>query len=74
MLRAIFRRRFRDAISGCQVDNQIYSIRVDVPAIENELSRGGFGEAGYEVIELVGIEIERPEDNPYRMTPADKDA
>ena len=66
MLRAIFRRRMRDAISGCQVDNQLFSIRVDAPAIEAELRRGGFGESGYEVIELVGMEVEKPEDNPYR--------
>jgi hypothetical protein len=56
----------RDAVSGCQIDNQLFSIRVDVPAIENELRRGGFGESGFESVELVGVEIERPEDNPYQ--------
>lgn len=56
----------RDAISGCQIDNQLFSIRVDIPSIEAELRRGGFGESGYEVVELIGIEVEKPEDNPYR--------
>lgn len=60
MLRAVFRRRMRDAISGCEVTNQIYTIKVDVPEIENELKRGGFGESGFEIIELVGMEVERP--------------
>ena len=66
MLRAIFRRRMRDVVSGCQIDNQLFSIRVDVPAIENELRRGGFGESGFESVELVGVEIEKPEDNPHQ--------
>lgn len=66
MLRAIFRRSMRDAVSGCEIKNQVFSFRVNVPSIENELRRGGFGEAGYEVIELIGIEVEKPEDNPYR--------
>lgn len=66
MLRAIFRRRMRDAISGCEVTNQIFSFRVDVPSIESELRKGGFGESGYEIVELIGIEVEKPEDNPYR--------
>ena len=56
----------RDAISGCEIANQLFSIRVDVPVIEAELRRGGFGESGFEVIELVGVEVEKPEDNPYR--------
>ncbi len=58
MLRAIFRRRMRDAISGCEVTNHLFSFRVDVPSIENELRRGGFGESGYEIVELLGVEIE----------------
>lgn len=66
MLRAIFRRRMRDAISGCEITNQLFSFRVDVPSIESELRKGGFGEAGYEIVELIGMEIEKPEDNPYR--------
>lgn len=57
----------RDAVSGCEVSNQLFSFRVDVRSIENELRRGGFGESGYEVVELVGLEIEKPEDDPYRQ-------
>ena len=66
MLRAIFRRRMRDSHSGCQIDNQLFSIRFDSPAIERELRTGGFGESGFEIIELIGVEVEKPEDNPYR--------
>ena len=35
-------------------------------AIESELRKGGFGDGGYEIVELIGMEIEKPEDNPYR--------
>lgn len=68
MLRAIFRRRMRDAISGFEVTNQLFSFRVDVPSIENELRKGGFGPAGYEVVELIGIEIEKQEDSPRKSS------
>lgn len=57
MLRVIFRHRMKDAISGCATTS-LFSVSVDVPAIERELRRGGFGESGYEVVDLVGIEVE----------------
>ncbi len=56
MLRAVLRRRMRDAYSGCEVTNQIYTIDFIEPRIEAELRRGGYGESGFEVIELVGVE------------------
>lgn len=61
MLRAIFRRRRLDAASGAET-NQLFSFRVDVPSIEQELRRGGYGPAGFDIVELVGVEIESQED------------
>lgn len=46
--------------------DELYSIRVDVPTIERELCRGGYGSDGFDLVSLVGIEVERPEDNPYK--------
>ena len=57
MLRAIFRRRFKDNTSGIVIENQIYSIAFENHDIENELRAGGFGETGFEVRELLGVEV-----------------
>lgn len=56
MLRAIFRRRFKDNTSGIVIDNQLYSLDFHHEGIQKELTAGGFGESGFEVRELVGIE------------------
>ncbi len=58
MLRALFRRRFKDNMSGIQIENQVYSIPFENPEIEKELRAGGFGETGFEVRELIGVEVE----------------
>ena len=66
MLRVIFRRRTRDQYSGMETDD-LFSNRVDVPAIETTLRSGGYGgDSGYDQTSLVGVEIEKPEDNPYQ--------
>lgn len=55
MLRAILRRRMRDAISGCEHES-LFTMDLEIPELEEQLRKGGFGESGYEVIELVGME------------------
>ena len=67
MLRAIFRRRFKDNTSGIVIENQIYSIAFENHDIENELRAGGFGETGFEVRELIGVEVaESPSAEPKK--------
>lgn len=69
MLRAIIRRRFRDSISGATVDNQLYTIDFESPELEAELRAGGFGESGFDVRELIGVEVVRhckPSEEPTK--------
>jgi len=47
----------RDEVSGIQVDNQLFTIDVDVPEVEQQLRTGGFGESGFEVIDFIGFEV-----------------
>lgn len=72
MLRAHFRRRFKDNMSGIQIENQVYSIPFDNPEIEKELRAGGFGETGFEVRELIGVEVEESTSPVPKEAPAPK--
>lgn len=56
MLRFVVRRRWRDTISGSSGDI-LETIVADVPALETYVSRGGYGESGFEIGELVGVEV-----------------
>ncbi len=55
MLRAILKRRIKDLHSGFEGE-QVYTLDFDAEALEKELRRGGFGESGYEAIDVIGIE------------------
>ena len=57
MLRAIFRRRFNDGTSGIELENQLFTIDFENADIENQLKAGGFSESGFEVRELLGVEV-----------------
>ena len=57
MLRAIFRRRFKDGTSGIELENQLFTIDFENADIENQLKAGGFSESGFEVRELLGVEV-----------------
>lgn len=58
MLRFIVKRRTNDCYSGAMFSN-LQTIDVDVPALESALDRGGYGEQGYDLTELVGVEVLR---------------
>jgi hypothetical protein len=55
MLRAILKHRLRDANSGAEQEF-FQTIDFECPALEETMKHGGYNEAGYEVVDLVGIE------------------
>ena len=59
MLKAILKRSWRDAISGTQ-GVQYITVDFEAPDVEAYLRRGGFGESGFEAVELVGLEVLNP--------------
>ncbi|MDZ4851725.1 MAG: hypothetical protein SGI77_20755 [Pirellulaceae bacterium] len=72
MLRAVLRKKTRDAHSGYETDC-LYTIDFSESRIESELSRGGCGESGYEVVELVGVELIAKPDAVIELMDAAKD-
>lgn len=56
MLRFIVVNRFKCQVSGCE-STRYETIDVDVPELEDRLRRGGSGENGYDVTDLVGVEV-----------------
>ena len=56
MLRIILKREQYDAHSGCREQNFI-TIDVEAPEVERALSSGGFGESGYDVTHIIGVEV-----------------
>ncbi|MBM3299185.1 MAG: hypothetical protein FJY85_04445 [Deltaproteobacteria bacterium] len=56
MLRAILKRKQADMISGAQWE-RLYTFDFDSPELERELQSGGRGDTGYDLTELVGIEM-----------------
>lgn len=59
MLRVIISRTTRDSVSGAEWQ-RFETIDIDVPELEARLA-GGFGETGYDIPHVVGIEILRDE-------------
>ncbi len=58
MLRAIIKRKFRDSVSGAS-GSTMFTLDFQCEELEKQLNAGGFGEAGYEIQSLVGIEVIR---------------
>lgn len=56
MLRAIIRNKVKDKYSGGEWEN-IETIDVNCPELESILSSGGYGDGGYQIAQLVGIEV-----------------
>lgn len=56
MLRFILKKKWRDGISGAEGE---YFETLDsvVPKLQEALSKGGFGESGYDMVQLVGVEV-----------------
>lgn len=56
MLRFIVRRKTRDNESGYEGESH-FTIDANVPELERALGSGGIGHHGYDVTELVGVEV-----------------
>lgn len=56
MIRVILKRRWRDAASGAEGTN-LETITFDQPLLERALERGGFGDHGYDLTDVIGAEI-----------------
>ena len=56
MLRAIIRQKIKDGVNGGAWE-ALHTIDFDNSAIETLLSGGGCNETGYDISELVGVEL-----------------
>lgn len=56
MLRFIVKNTFQDNVSGSS-GTQFSTMLLDVPWLEAELRRGGYGPSGHDRYELVGVEL-----------------
>lgn len=56
MLRFIIKSRWSDGISGAEGEC-LKTIDIDVPELQDALTIGGYGQAGYDIASLVGVEI-----------------
>ncbi len=56
MIRAVLRRRWADKISGASTD-QLFTLDFDCPELEEALLKGGYGESGFDMTDLVGVEV-----------------
>lgn len=68
MLRAIFRHKRRDAVSGAEWES-LFTMDFENHAIEHKLRTGGMGEQGYEINELVGIETLDAQESKHVSVP-----
>ena len=56
MIRFICRHNWKDSISGAE-SHSLFTIDAEIPEIESVLTKGGFGENGYEFNECIGVEV-----------------
>lgn len=56
MLRFIVKVTSKEELSGAECE-RMFTLDADVPALEAQLTRGGFSQYGYEVAHLVGVEV-----------------
>lgn len=66
MLRAVIKRAFKDPHSGAASESP-YTVDFSAPALERELSAGGYGDGGYDVRTLLGVEVRRDKAVPSRV-------
>lgn len=64
MLRFIIKSEWRDGYNGAAGED-LSTLDIDVPALEEILSRGGFSETSYQRCSLVGVEV-RPTITPQQ--------
>lgn len=67
MLKAILKRTWREEISGA-TGTQYLTVDFDAPEVEAQMRRGGLNETGFEVVELLGIEVLNPLPTPDKET------
>jgi hypothetical protein len=48
--------------AGLQAD-ELFTLDLDVPELEKQLTRGGYGESGYERVSLAGVEVHTAPDS-----------
>ena len=63
MLRFIVRRRVRSEYSGASFET-LATYDVSAPDLERALARGGHGESGYDITELIGVSVLGGDDVP----------
>ena len=56
MLRFIIRRHFKDSVNGA-VTEEYETVDASCGLLENALVQGGYSEDGYDIRELVGVEV-----------------
>lgn len=56
MLRFIIERKTLDSSTQMTTVGH-YTIDSEVPELEDELTRGGFGDGGYDMCRLIGVEV-----------------
>ena len=56
MLRFIVRGKYKDTCNGAEFE-RLMTIDDEAHKLENVLRMGGFAEGGYELYELVGVEV-----------------
>ena len=56
MIRFILRHSVRDEYSGAHFEH-FYTVDCDVPDLEAALDRGGYGESGCDIHQLIGCEL-----------------
>lgn len=56
MLRFIIKNKWRDGASGAEGED-LRTLDIDVPDLQDALTVGGYGESGYDMASLVGVEV-----------------
>lgn len=59
MIRFILKNRYHDVHSGAS-NESFFTIDADVPQLQERLSSGGYGESGYDITALIGVETLAP--------------
>lgn len=59
MLRMIIRRRYKDQWNGLEMED-FETVDIDIQKLEQILTGGGTSENGYDIRELVGVEVLPP--------------
>ena len=67
MLRIILKRERFEEVNQMRTTDH-YTIDIESPELERELTRGGFGEQGFDVRSIVDVEVLPPKQNRHPKT------